>query len=192
MIGAGLFATPPVKWQIAVVRGVRILGLDVGSKRIGVAISDELGLCAHPLRVLDRQGTARDVATIAALAGKHEAGRVVVGIPTDPEGNEGHRASRVRVLLDALRAAGLDVDECDEQYSTVEAEEVLLRADLSRARRKQVIDRAAAAVILDRWLQESQQGASARPPSAGEAVGASPPPRAEPRDAVGDSEPVIS
>jgi putative Holliday junction resolvase len=133
---------------------VRILGLDVGSRRIGVAISDELGLCAHPLVVLERRGTARDVEAVRALCERHAAGRVVVGIPTGPDGGEGHRAARVRVLLDALAASGLPVDECDEQYSTVEAEEVLLAADLSRARRRQVIDRAAAAVILDRWLAE--------------------------------------
>jgi len=73
-------------WQIA---PVRILGLDVGSRRIGVAISDELGLCAHPLEVLARRGTPRDVAAIAALCAKLGVARVVVGIPTEPDGNEG-------------------------------------------------------------------------------------------------------
>ena len=131
---------------------MRILALDVGSKRIGVAISDELGRFAHPLSVLARRGTARDVAAVAALCAERGVARVVVGIPSEPDGGEGHRAARVRVLLEALRAAGLAVDECDEQYSTVEAEEVMLEAGLSRARRKQVVDRAAAAVILERYL----------------------------------------
>ena len=148
----GLIAPPPVKWQIAPVQVGRVVGLDVGSKRIGVAISDELGVCAHPLLVLDRQGTSKDVARIRSLCAKHGTDRVVVGIPTEPDGEEGHRAARVRVLMAALAESGLRVDECDEQYSTVEAEEILIAADLSRARRKQVIDRAAAAVILDRWL----------------------------------------
>jgi putative Holliday junction resolvase len=133
---------------------VRILGLDVGSRRIGVAVTDELLLAAHPLVVLDRKGTARDVEAIAALARKYETDRLVAGIPCEPDGSEGHRAARVRVLVDALRAAGLRVEECDESFSTVEAEEILLEADLSRGRRKQVVDRAAAAVILDRWLAE--------------------------------------
>ncbi len=134
------------------IAAVRILGLDVGSRRIGVAISDELGRFAHPLTVLERRGTARDVVQVQELVARHGAARVVVGIPTEADGNEGPRAARVRVLLSALAEAGLAVDECDEQYSTVEAEEVLIEADLSRHRRKQVIDRAAAAVILERYL----------------------------------------
>ena len=150
---AGPFIAPLLlKWQIAPVPPGRVLGIDVGSKRIGVAVSDELGLCAHPLAVLERRGTRRDVERLRALCAEHGTDRVVVGIPTEPDGEEGHRAARVRVLMEALAASGLRVEECDEQYSTVEAEEVLIAADLSRARRRQVIDRAAAAVILDRWL----------------------------------------
>lgn len=132
----------------------RILGLDVGAKRIGVAVSDELGLCAHPVTVLERRGTARDVEQVRELARRYETGRVVVGLPLECDGTVGHRAERVRVLVEALRGAGLDVAECDERFSTVEAEATLLEADLSRAKRKQVIDRAAAAVILDRYLQQ--------------------------------------
>lgn len=153
-----LIAAAPAKWQIpAVPPSSRILGLDVGARRIGVAVTDELGLCAHPLTVLERQGTSKDVARIRALCAEQRTERVVVGIPTGPDGEEGHRAARVRVLLEALAASGLSVEECDEQYSTVEAEEILLEADLSRARRKQVIDRAAAAVILDRWLAAQKE-----------------------------------
>lgn len=133
---------------------MRILGLDVGSRRIGVAVTDDLGVAAHPLLVLERRGTARDVLQIAELCRRYETTRLVAGIPFEPDGTEGHRASRVRVLLDALVASGLSVEECDESFSTVEAEEVLLEADMSRKRRKQVIDRAAAAVILARWLAE--------------------------------------
>ena len=131
---------------------MRILGLDVGSRRIGVAVTDELLACAHPVTVLDRRGTFKDVAQIQTLLARYETNRLVVGLPVDPDGTEGHRASRVRVLIDALRAAGLSVDEHDEQFSTVEAEETLLEADLSRAKRKKVIDRAAAQVILTRYL----------------------------------------
>jgi putative holliday junction resolvase len=136
---------------------MRVLGLDVGTRTIGVAITDELGVAAHGLTTLRRQGTVRDVATIKALVAQHHAERVVVGIPYDPEGNEGQRARRVRVFLDALVAAGLAVAEVDESYSTVEAEDILLEADLSRRKRKQVIDRLAAAVILERWLAEQRE-----------------------------------
>jgi putative holliday junction resolvase len=134
---------------------MRALGLDVGSKTIGVAVSDELGMAAHPETVIARAGTRADVVTLVALVGKYEAVAVVIGIPYELSGREGPRAKRVRVLLDALRAAlppAIDIHEEDERFSTVTAERVLLQADLSRARRKQVIDKQAAAVILQGWL----------------------------------------
>lgn len=131
---------------------MRVLGLDVGAKTIGVAVSDELGLCAHAVQTLARRGTRADVATVLQRADAYKTRLVVVGLPYDCEGNEGHRASRVRVLGDALAQAGLEVAYQDESFSTVAAEEVLLAADLSRKRRKQVVDRLAAAVILQAWL----------------------------------------
>ncbi len=139
---------------------MRVLGLDVGSKTIGVAVSDDLGYCAHALRTLARQGTRLDVQTILGLAKQYGTSHLVVGLPYDCEGNEGHRAVRVRVLGDALVAAGLQVDYQDESYSTVAAEEVLLEADLSRARRKKVVDRLAAAVILQAWLEAPARSAA--------------------------------
>jgi putative Holliday junction resolvase len=131
---------------------VRVLGLDVGSRTIGVAVTDELGLCAHAVVTLARKGTARDVEQVAALAREYGAEQLIVGLPYEPDGTEGQRARRVRVLVEALRAAGYTVDTWDESFSTVEAEETLVRANLSRKKRKQVIDRAAAQVILQRWL----------------------------------------
>lgn len=131
---------------------MRVLGLDVGSKTIGVATSDELLLCAHPVRTLARKGTKADVLQVLALCRELHADRAVVGLPYDCEGNEGHRASRVRVFGDALHAAGLPVEYHDESYSTVDATSYLMEADLSRKRRKQVVDRLAAAVILQGWL----------------------------------------
>lgn len=109
-------------------------------------------MCAHPVRTLSRKGTKADVLQVMALCRELSADRAVVGLPYDCEGNEGHRAVRVRVFGEALRAAGLPIDYIDESYSTVEATEYLMEADLSRKRRKQVIDRLAAAVILQGWL----------------------------------------
>jgi putative pre-16S rRNA nuclease len=131
---------------------MRVLGLDVGSKTIGVALSDETGLLATPLETLERKGTAGDVAAVAALANKFEAERVIVGMPYEMDGAIGPRAKRVQVLIDALSAAGLRVDTWDERFSTVAAERALLEADLSRERRKQVVDKVAAAYILQGWL----------------------------------------
>jgi putative Holliday junction resolvase len=131
---------------------MRVLGLDVGSRTIGVAVTDELGVAAHAVTTLARKGTAADVTQVVTLVRRYGAERVVAGLPYELDGSEGQRARRVRVLLSALEAAGLTVEVWDERYSTVEAERVLLEADLSRKKRKQVIDQLAAQVILQGWL----------------------------------------
>jgi putative holliday junction resolvase len=131
----------------------RVLGLDVGSKTIGIAVTDELGIAAHAVKTLARKGTKADVAQIEALAASYGTRALVVGLPYDLEGNEGQRAARVRVLCDALVAAGFAVELQDERFSTVEAEARLLEADLSRGKRKAVIDALAAQVILAAWLE---------------------------------------
>ena len=95
----------------------------------------------------------RDIDAIAAAIKDADADRIVLGLPLDCEGQEGPAAQRARVFGDKLRAAlHLPVELIDESFSTVEAEQVLLEADMSRARRKQVVDKMAAAVILQRWL----------------------------------------
>ncbi len=131
---------------------MRILGLDVGSRTIGIAVTDELGLAAHGVTTLQRKGTAADVAQVAALARKYETDRLVAGMPYDEEGQEGPRAQRVRVFVEALMASALHVELCDERFSTIEAQEVLLERDVSRKKRKKVIDQLAAQLILQRWL----------------------------------------
>jgi putative holliday junction resolvase len=134
---------------------MRAVGLDVGSKTIGIAVSDELGIAAHPRETLPRSGTTTDVASVLAVIAEVEAVAVVVGIPYELSGREGLRAKRVRVLVDALRAAlppAVELHEWDERFSTAEAERVLIAGDVSRERRREVIDRQAAAVILQGWL----------------------------------------
>lgn len=134
---------------------MRALGLDVGSKTIGVAISDALGLAAHPERVLARRGTAGDVADVLALVAEREVEVIVVGLPYELSGAIGPRARRVQIFTEALRAAlpsTVRLVEVDERFTTAAAERVLLAGDVSRARRKQVIDKQAAAVILQGWL----------------------------------------
>lgn len=140
---------------------MRTLGLDVGMKTIGVALSDELGLAAHPLSVIARAGTAADVAAVAALCRSHEIVDVVIGMPFELSGAIGHRARRVQVFVDALKAA-VPALEChleDERFTTAAAERVLLAGDVSRARRKQVIDKQAAAIILQGWLDARRPAA---------------------------------
>ena len=134
---------------------MRALGLDVGSKTIGVAVTDEAEIAAHPLDVLDRAGTAADVSAIQTLVAKLDITDVVVGMPYELSGKVGHRARRVLELVEALRAAlgtTIAVHEVDERFTTAEAQRVLLEADLSRERRREVIDQQAAALILKGWL----------------------------------------
>jgi putative Holliday junction resolvase len=133
---------------------MRALGLDVGSKTIGVAITDEAGIAAHPLRVIERAGTTTDVSTIQTLVVENDITDLVIGMPFELSGKVGHRARRVLELINTLRSAlpALKFHEQDERFTTAEANRVLLDADLSRARRKQVIDQQAAALILQGWL----------------------------------------
>jgi putative Holliday junction resolvase len=142
----------------------RVVGIDLGSRRIGVAASDGLGLTAQPRATLPRHGGRRDIDAIAAAVREEGAERIVVGLPINPESGEGPAARRARDFAAKLTAAlGLPVDLVDESFSTVEAEAVLLAADVSRQRRKQVVDKLAAAVILQRWL-DGQRGSDGEKP----------------------------
>ncbi len=137
------------------------MGLDVGSKTIGVAISDELGIAANPVTTVSRRGTAADATTVATLVADREVVAVVVGWPLELSGAVGPRARRVQVFIDALRAAlpeQVAMHIWDERFSTVAAERVLLEADLSRRKRRLVVDRQAAAYILQGWLDARRQG----------------------------------
>ena len=110
--------------------------------------------------MLARQGTTPDAARIAELAAAREVDTVVVGLPLEMSGAVGPRARRVRVLIAALRArlgAATPVHEWDERFSTVAVERVLIDANVSRSRRKLVIDKQAAAYILQGWLDRRRQ-----------------------------------
>ena len=136
----------------------RVIGIDLGARRIGVALTDELGMTAQPHTMIPRRGGQRDLDAIAELVRVHGAGRVVLGLPLSPEGEHGRAAKSVEAFAERLRAAiDVPVSLCDESFSTVEAEEVLVAADLSRARRRQVVDKVAAAIILRRWLDKHPQ-----------------------------------
>lgn len=148
----------------------RVVGLDLGSRRIGVAVSDGLGLTAQPHSTIERHGGVRDLDAVAAVVRAVGATRIVVGLPLNPEGprgpgsRSGDAARRARDFAARLAAhLALPVELIDESFSTVEAEDVLLAADVSRARRKQVIDKLAASVILQRWLDEQRRAAGVQP-----------------------------
>jgi putative Holliday junction resolvase len=135
---------------------VRALGLDVGSKTIGVALTDEANIAAHPHSVLERLGNVRDSAAVAVLCRDNGVTDVVIGMPFELSGRIGLRAKRVQELITAmtpaLAALSITMHEQDERFTTAEAERVLIDADVSRQKRKGVIDQQAAALILQGWL----------------------------------------
>jgi putative holliday junction resolvase len=140
---------------------MRVLGLDVGSKTIGVALTDEAGIAAHPLVVIERKGTDKDVSAIQTLVAEHDIRQIVIGMPFELSGKIGHRAKRVQEFANALQSKlgdGVKLHEQDERFTTAQAERVLLDADLSRQKRKQVIDQQAAALILQGWLDAQRTG----------------------------------
>lgn len=138
------------------------MGLDVGTKTVGVAISDALGITAQPVTVVRRASLRKDLEALATLAREHEVTRVVVGLPLNMDGSEGPRAEASRKFGGQLEATlGLPVEYWDERLSTVAAERVLLEADVRRERRREVIDQLAASYILQGWL-EAKSAAAAR------------------------------
>lgn len=135
----------------------RTLGLDVGTKTIGIACSDASGLLASPVRTLSRRSVAADVEVLAALVAERGVDRLVVGLPYELDGSEARSARLARQVGDALAArTGLPVVWIDERYSSVDATRQLVAAGVSRARRKQVVDQQAAVVILQSWLDHPE------------------------------------
>lgn len=149
---------------------MRALALDVGTRTIGLALSDPDRILASAWETLSRRGEAADVTELVARIEARDVSRVVVGLPLELDGREGHRARRVLRLVDALRerlqsrTAGAPVELLlwDERFSTAAAERALLEADMSRQRRKQHIDAVAAQLILQGWL-DAQRPREARP-----------------------------
>ncbi|RLC89656.1 MAG: Holliday junction resolvase RuvX [Chloroflexi bacterium] len=140
---------------------MRVLALDVGERRIGVAISDPSGTIARPLQTLARGSREEDFAAIAALVAEHGVGLVVVGRPLSLNGTEGPQARRVARYAEALTATlPVPVTAWDERFTTVTAEEILrqTRRKKRRARDKGEVDAVAAAVILQSYLDSQNSG----------------------------------
>jgi putative Holliday junction resolvase len=131
-----------------------VIGLDPGSKRIGVAVSDDERRVATPIEVLARSGDAsRDHRAIAALVAEWEANLVVVGLPLSLSGARGRAAQDVLAEVESLRATlPVPVETYDERLTTVEAERSLMEQRMRAEARRQVVDKVAAAVLLQAWL----------------------------------------
>jgi putative Holliday junction resolvase len=136
----------------------RVLGLDFGEKRIGLAISDPLGATAQPLEVIDRQSLADDIDRIGEMAARRDTSKIVVGLPLNMDGSVGPQARRVRRFAARLRRElELEVVLWDERLSSAEAERALLHADERRSRRSEVRDAVAAAVVLQAYLDAQRR-----------------------------------
>ena len=137
---------------------MRIMGLDIGSHTIGVAISDELGITAQGLKTLRRKSMDEDFKEIAGIIRQFEIEKIVVGLPKNMDGTLGRQAEIVLKWMKVLKdKIPIPVVTWDERLSTVGASKVLLEADLSRRKRKKVIDKVAAVLILQGYLDENRR-----------------------------------
>lgn len=133
---------------------MRAMGLDVGTKTVGIAIADELGFSAQPITTVRRTNIKADLAEVARLITEYGVTQLIVGLALNMNGSEGPRAEQCRKFGDAIaEAASLPVIYWDERLTSVAAEKALIEADVSRAKRKQVVDQVAAVLILQGWLE---------------------------------------
>ena len=134
----------------------RSIGLDVGDVRIGVALSDPLGLIPQPYEVITCVSPEQDAETIVALAREKEAKRIIVGLPLNMEGKPGAQAEKVLAFIEVLRTkTDIPVLTQDERYTTAFAERSLIAADVRRKKRKGARDKIAAQQILQTWLDRA-------------------------------------
>ena len=139
---------------------MKLLALDVGERRVGVAVSDLSGLLATPLDVIHRSSKKKDFSRIACLVREQDAGKLVIGHPLNADGSAGPQAERVEryaaALSESLKLAGLDVPVIlwDEYGSTQRAQTLMISAGRSARDRRQRLDAAAAAVILQDYLDQ--------------------------------------
>ncbi|MBI5642319.1 MAG: Holliday junction resolvase RuvX [Deltaproteobacteria bacterium] len=143
---------------------MRIMGLDVGKKTIGVAVSDEGALTAQPLLTIKRTSKAKDFAELQRIIREFAIETIVAGLPVNMDGTLGPQSQVMLKFIDDLKAeTGLPVIAWDERLSTIAVTRVLLEGDISRAKRKEVVDKMAASYILQGYLDsrriaDSSQG----------------------------------
>lgn len=135
------------------------MALDVGSRRIGVAVADPTGTYALPVETIERTNLAADLARIVEVAGAYGADELVVGDPLTLSGERGIAAEKMDAFVERLRSAfSGEVHRQDERLTTAAAVKTLLAADVSRKRRKEAVDKMAAALILESFLARRRTG----------------------------------
>ncbi len=137
---------------------MRVMALDMGEKTIGVAVSDSTMLIAQGVEIIKRKSLDKDLARLEELLQEYEVEEVVVGLPLNMNGSEGPEAQKARNFGEKIKARlKVPVIFWDERLTTMAAERTLLDADLSRAKRKKVIDKMAAVFILQNYLDRKRK-----------------------------------
>jgi len=135
----------------------RIIGLDIGDKRIGVAISDPLGITAAGLDTIERKNMRSDIYAVIEMARRHGAVEIVVGLPKNMDGTIGEQAQKVQAFCRKLaRASGLPIVYEDERLTTISAIRTLTLQGVKTGHNKDLVDRQSAAIILQKFLDSSE------------------------------------
>lgn len=151
----------PARILPAVIQTMRIMALDIGDRTIGVACSDEGQVLASPVETIARRGPKADAIRVETIVKERGVGRVVAGLPLTLPGERGPQSEKVLAFVDTLKKRlRVPLELWDERLTTREAERTLIAADLSRARRKEVIDQMAAVLILQTYLDAQAQRAA--------------------------------
>lgn len=138
---------------------MRTMALDVGDKRIGVAISDPLDITAQGIETMTRKGLQADIHYLDELASKYDVGKIVVGLPRNMNGSLGFQGEKVKNFAGKVgEALNIPIVYYDERLTTVAAGRVLLMADVSRMKRKKVVDKLAAVIILQSYMDSLRTG----------------------------------
>lgn len=133
----------------------KIIAFDIGDKRVGVAASDPLGIMALPMKTYWRKGFEKDLVALAELAAQNCAEKIVCGLPLDFDGRECEQTQKTREFIEGLkRYTSIPIITADERFTTKMARRVLIEADMSREKRKDVIDSVAASYILEDYLRK--------------------------------------
>ena len=138
---------------------MRIMGLDFGSKTVGVAVTDPLGITAQGITIIRRESEKRlrkTLAEIERLATEYEVEKIVVGLPLNMDGSRGERAEKsIKFAEDIKRRTGINVEMMDERLTTVEADEIMSDLNIRGAKRKELVDEIAAVIILEDYMRNN-------------------------------------
>ena len=135
----------------------RVLGLDVGARRIGLAVTDPLGITAQGLETLERKNKKQDFAYLNRVLREYDVKEIVVGLPLRMSGQEGTQSEKIRIFAEELgKKFGLPVHLCDERLTSAEANRFLRDTELSIEKRAKAVDRMAAVLILQGWMERNR------------------------------------